>query len=295
MRIVFLSLIISFILLAQKSLSCDMEGKTGIVPENDLWIGPEEKGVSTITEREFNQVLDRIEEIYRPIFEEKGATLDMQRYWENGKVNAYAMRRGDRWVVAMFGGLARHETITKDGFALVACHEIGHHIGGFPKKTVAYGTQWASNEGQADYFGTSKCLRKYMEHDNNQSLVKNVSVDNYVTEQCSKSFKDEEDIALCQRTSLAGLSLAELFSSLRRSTVEVKFDTPDPKVVTRTYDGHPEPQCRLDTYFNGSVCDKDHFLDFDTEEYSANNAACSRKEGYIIGLRPLCWYRPQES
>ena len=34
----------------------------------------------------------------------------------------------------MFGGLAGHETITTDAFALVACHELGHHIGGAQRK-----------------------------------------------------------------------------------------------------------------------------------------------------------------
>jgi Zn-dependent protease with chaperone function len=54
----------------------------------------------------------------------------------------------------MFGGLARDPLVTKDGFSAVICHEIGHHIAGAPRK----GFSWASNEGQADYFATTKCL-----------------------------------------------------------------------------------------------------------------------------------------
>jgi hypothetical protein len=33
----------------------------------------------------------------------------------------------------MFGGLARHELVTDDGFMMVVCHETGHHLGGAPR------------------------------------------------------------------------------------------------------------------------------------------------------------------
>jgi len=74
----------------------------------------------------------------------------------------------------MFGGLARHETMTPDGFATVVCHELGHHLGGVPKKFSWFGNSWASNEGQADYFGIMKCLRKMFEHEDNVKIVKEI-------------------------------------------------------------------------------------------------------------------------
>lgn len=272
--------------------ACDEHGKTGIVPENDLWIGPNDKGINTITEEEFNEILDRVIEIYAPIVEAEGANLVIERKWDDGTVNAYAMRDGSDWKISMFGGLARHETITKDGFALVACHELGHHIGGPPKKGGWMGSSWASNEGQSDYFGTAKCLRKFMEGANNVALMKNVKVDPFATNKCRESFTTGEDLAMCQRGSMAGMSLANLFSALRRNTVKVRFDTPDPKEVGTTYDGHPDPQCRLDTYFGGAVCEKDHYIDFTNDLAQDREAACTRVENYSNGIRPLCWYKP---
>ena len=50
----------------------------------------------------------------------------------------------NKWVVAMFGGLARRPEVTKDAFQFVVCHEVGHHLAGWP---FAY--DWASNEGQS--------------------------------------------------------------------------------------------------------------------------------------------------
>ena len=128
------------------SYACTVDGTEGIVEDNNLWIAPNAKSVGAIDEIEFNKVIDKVVKIYEPIIAAEGATLDVSRNWEDGTVNAYASRSGDTWQIHMFGGLARHETITSDGFALVVCHEIGHHIGGAPKKTLWSGqTRWATS------------------------------------------------------------------------------------------------------------------------------------------------------
>ncbi len=274
----------------QSSFACDMHGITGIVEENGLWIGTDAKGINTITEEKFNAVLDRVEGIYSPIIKEMGKTLQVIRKWEDGTVNAYAQQTGNIWKISMFGGLARHETITADGFALVACHELGHHIGGAPKKSSWFGTSWASNEGQSDYFGNSKCLRKYMEVDDNVAMMAKVDVPAFATKKCEANFSNAEDIAMCQRGAMAGLSLGNLFKALRNLTTPLKFETPDTNVVSTTNHNHPAPQCRLDTYFAGAICDKDAY-----DDPSRTNAAtgyCTRAADYTDGVRPLCWYKP---
>jgi len=261
-----------------------------IVPENDLWIGPEAHKINSITEKEFNEVLDLLEEIYIPMVAAKDAKLIIERDWKNGKVNAGAIRNGKYWRVYMYGGLARHETITKDALALVACHEIGHHLAGAPHKGAFYeSTSWASNEGQADYFATAKCMRKYLQRETSFQKI-----NPEVTAKCSQTFSHPQDLRICQRGALAGLSLANLFRTLRGS-IPIRFDTPDPKVVSTTYDKHPDPQCRLDTYFNGAICEKDHIFDFSDIFPDDVRAACTRKEGLRFGMRPLCWYRPDRT
>lgn len=271
--------------------TCDQHGRSGIVEENDLWIGPEVKSDNGMTEEIFNQILDELEEIYSPIVRSLGRRLQIQRDWRNGTVNAFAQQLGTVWRVAMFGGLARHHTITPDAFALVACHELGHHLGGLPKISSWWGgAGWASNEGQSDYFGTMKCFRKYAENHDNQELMSQVDIPEYVVEKCSEVFSHPEEHAVCTRSAMAGLSLGELFRVLRNLDHPLQFDTPDPRVVSSTDNSHPAPQCRLDTYFQAALCDRDHYDD--VSNTNPNQGVCSRSEGDELGLRPLCWYRP---
>jgi len=288
------NLILCFILsimLSHQSHSCDPSGKTGIAQDNDLWISTDAKSVSTVTEEEFNSILDRIEELYTPIIAEFGGTLKVNRNWSDGTVNAYARQIGSSWQISMFGGLARHETITADAFALVACHELGHHIGGAPKKSSWFGgSMWASNEGQSDYWGAMKCLKRYIENDDNITIVSNMEVDEHARESCIANYNTENEVAMCIRTAMAGLSLGNLFRALRRSETPLLFTTPDPNVVTRTNDSHPAPQCRLDTYFAGAVCDRGY--DETVSQSEANQGTCNRYENYESGIRPLCWYYP---
>lgn len=265
------------------------------IPDNDLYISHLEKGVN-MTEAEFNQDIDNIEKIYAPIIKDVyKANLKVIRKWEDGTVNAYARQIGDTWEVHMFGGLARHELVTDDGFMAVVCHEIGHHVGGAPKKATWWGSVWASNEGQSDYFATTKCLRKYFEQDI-QETVKRYNQDHegqalIAKKACDQAHGNEAERAICLRNALAGQSLAKLLGSLRGNS-DVKFDTPDSTVVEKTDHNHPKAQCRMDTYFQGALCDKDQML-----FPSADDAAvgyCMRSEAYKVGVRPLCWYKPEE-
>lgn len=283
--------VVAGMLLSGQALTCDMHGTSGIVENNDMWIGVNDKSANKVmTEERFYEVIAGVEAIYAPVIAAMGKTLQVEKRWDDGTVNAYAQQIGNTWKVSMFGGLARHATITEDAFATVVCHEIGHHIGGMPKKKSWWGPSWASNEGQADYFGTSKCFRKYVEADDNVAIMKDVELPAVVIEKCAANFTNEAEIAICHRGALAGLSLANLFNALANSNDELKYETPDPRVVTSTNDNHPAAQCRLDTYFNGSLCDKSAYDD--VSDTDALVGTCNRVDGYSDGVRPLCWYKP---
>lgn len=275
---------------AQFSNACDMDGKTGFAPENDLWI-EDTNSFGQMTEAEFNGIIDRVEKIYTPIVESHGKKFVVKRNWKKGTVNAYATQTKKEMRVFMFGGMARHASITNDGFALVLCHELGHHLGGAPKISDWRGNiEWASNEGQADYWGAMKCFRKFIENDDNVSIVSNMTVDPLVKEYCSTSFSHENDIAVCERSSLAGLALGNVLSALSGNREAVAFTTPSRAVVDETDNAHPAAQCRLDTYFAGSVCDRDLYSD--VSDTDANQGVCNRSEQDKLGLRPLCWFKP---
>ncbi len=299
------------ITLMGQALACSENSKGGFLPENDAYIpvevqipGPttsqdevnqllglgSRHGVST--EAQFNQAIDKIEAVYAPIIASMGEKLKITRLWADGTVNAYAMQYGSMEVL-IYGGLARHKAITKDGLSLIVCHEIGHHIGGAPKKIGGPVVNWASNEGQADYFATLKCLRKAWINDNNQAIVRSLSVPSTVKDLCKRAHgNDEIDAALCMRTSMAGKSVADLFSSMARrgQRKKAKFTTPDSRIVWATNDDHPEAQCRLDTYFQGSLCDVG--MQEDVSQTDEVKATCHGSLGHRVGKRPLCWFKP---
>ncbi len=276
---------------ATNGYACSEDGSTGIVPENDMYIPVGLKGTKTgITEEQFNAIIDKVETLYAPIVASAGGKLTVSRAWTDGTVNAYASRSGTTWQVAMFGGLARHETITEDGFALVICHEIGHHIGGAPKK-VGWGmSAWASNEGQADYFSSLKCLRKVFLNDDNASVVRGLNAPAELKKACRKEFTKRVDENICIRAGMAGMSVAKLFQALRNAPTAPSFATPDPAVVSRTNDNHPAYQCRLDTYFQGALCQMDDATDVSQTDEKVGT--CHPANGDTLGNRPLCWFKP---
>ena len=58
------------LLMSANSYSCDIDGKTGIVEDNPLWITSDQKSLNGITEETFNEILDKVEDLYSPIIEE---------------------------------------------------------------------------------------------------------------------------------------------------------------------------------------------------------------------------------
>lgn len=256
-----------------------------IVPENNLAIPTNHKGEG-LSDLQYHTVIDKVESVYKPIVEGLGNKLTINRLWENSRVNAGATKKGNEWIINLYGGYARHSLVTEDGYALVICHELGHLLGGTPQKTEA---TWASTEGQADYFATLKCLRKVFRQDNNVQYVTQLNVPTMVSEKCSKSFKTDWEIALCKRTSVAGLSVSAISADIRNTDIPA-IETPDTAIVEQTFEDHPEPQCRLDTYFQGSICEVSSVNALSSKDES--EGTCHQINGHETGVRPTCWFKP---
>lgn len=286
-----INILFAIILASFSTMACDINGQTGYLPENDLYISVNDKSANNMTEELFNEIIDHADKIYSPIVRSNGGRLRWSRNWSDGTVNASAQRTlFGTWRVNMYGGLARHQLVTPDAFALVVCHELGHHLAGAP--TNSFPNSWASVEGQSDYYGTLKCFRRLYESDNNQEIIAKMDVPKTVSEKCADSFSLENDIALCVRGSMAGLSLARLLGSLRGNS-NVDFDTPDTNIVDSTDSRHPAGQCRLDTYFQGAICSVG--LDEDVSNSDLLAGTCNRVQNDKNGVRPLCWFKPENS
>ena len=262
-----------------------------IVPTNNLYIPATVKS-SSMDEKRFNAIIDKVTLPYKEIILKHygAAEFNVFKEWENGKVNAAARITKGRYEMIVYGGLARTPELTADGLKLIICHELGHLIGGAPTWKPL---NISSSEGQADYFSTSKCFRKITAKDNNIAKVKNLRIDPTAKVKCDEVYKKKELKAQCYRSSMAQLSVGKLLKSLSGINYDLRLDTPDSNERRLIiFNGYPSPQCRLDTLFAGSLCDKDANELLDMELYNKGN--CHRFEKREYGLRPRCWYAPRE-
>jgi len=265
----------------------------GFLPENDMRIpvnSPQSKGIG---QAEFNKVLDTIQRIYGPVVQQRGGKLVIKRLWDNATVNASAMQNGSNYILNMYGGLARHEAVTMDGFALVVCHELGHHLGGAPKKEGYYGSDWASIEGQADYYAGLKCLRQVFADPASKDFARAGDDDAEAAKACQAAFKSVDEQGYCIRSTRAGKSVAKLFMALHNEATAPRYDTPDTHVVTAMFTEHPATQCRLDTYLQGAICRQPVSAALSDDDPAPGT--CTRSGGFTTGFRPLCWYKPENS
>ena len=261
----------------------------GFLPENDLSISVEDYHNLAMDEEVFHAVLDRIEEVYAPIVARRRVRLVVDRQWSNGRVNAGASRGLGTYIITMYGGLARHPDVTPDGLMLIACHEMGHHLGGSPKYRVS--ATWASNEGQSDYFANLHCMRMVYTAEENREWLAYNEVDPLVASQCEQVWEDSLDQQdICKRASMAGLSVSLMFQDVINEEREPRFDQPDTNRVDHTFASHPPPQCRLDTYFQASLCLRGPEDSLDERDY--RKGTCTKNSGHELGLRPRCWFKP---
>lgn len=262
------------------------------MPENQLFLEDDtskEVNANGIDEAYFNSIIEKAQDIYAPIVSSHGGILTISGDWQDSTVNAYADRQGNNWSVQMFGGMARRNEITKDGFALIICHELGHHLAGYP----FYVGQWAGNEGNSDFYATAGCAAKLFGDE-----TPNPSPSPEPTPQPNppcpfapeadatpcKGFSFGADATTCQRAIDGSLSLGKLLAALGGEKVP-SINTPDRTVVSKTQDKHPKAQCRLDTMYQGVLCTKvwnDSIIPQNKADMA--NVSCS--------ARPACWYKP---
>lgn len=266
-----------------------------ILPDNNLYLEDQfERDDANITKAQFDQIIANAKTIFGPIVKDLGGSLSIRGNWDDSTVNASATQFLGTWFVNMYGGLARRPEITPDGFVLVLCHEIGHHLGGFP-----FVSSWGADEGQADYFATNHCAAKVWGDDLDGNALARDAIEPTPKAACDDVWQTEGEQNLCYRTVIAGKHLADLLGALKHQTVS--YDAVDTTAVDTTNDDHPAAQCRLDTYTAGALCTApyDHSVipgkgDSDEDgEQDAAKFSCTTYGQYTHGLRPRCWFKPR--
>lgn len=266
-----------------------------MVPRNNLRF-PIRPGIeSAVSEADFKALLERAQRLYAPVYRDViGGDFVVDGQWKSEAANAYAdvpkIRAGrpTLYRIELHGGMARHPLMTEDAFMLVICHEIGHHLGGFPRKTMP---TWASTEGQSDYFSTAKCARLMFAASTRQEWAKPVQVSSAVRAQCAQAFPGQPlEAAICMRSTVAGLSLARVLHTFEGNIKAPDLGSRDLSSVPTTFDGHPISQCRLDTYRAGALCQVPATVPFSAVD--SKPGACLR--GLTVQAeRPACWFAEQ--
>jgi hypothetical protein len=289
---------LAFILMGQGETKENRALCSGYLPPNKLSIpvGAMFMGELTgITAKQFNDILDRIEKLYGDeIKRERKANFVVKRNWVGDVVNAYATQTdgGKTWSIHMFGGLARSQGMTDDGFAAVACHEVGHHVGGAPKfsNSEDVSPNWGTIEGEADYYAMLKCLRRYFEFDDNEKILAGMKLDPHSVKSCSEQFGNRRDAQICMRAAEAGIVLGKVLQQLGGEQ-PVSLGTPDSNKANGIDESHPRAQCRLDTYYTASICPVPVWERRSDTDVKAGS--CHDQKLTARGLRPRCWYNPK--
>lgn len=249
------------------------------LPENSIRIPTFVEG-SGVSKQEFYVTLSNFEKLYKPVVKEKGFELKVIGDWDSDTVNAYTNREGNTIFIRIFGGLARHHYMSPDALSIVACHEMGHNIGGAP---TYKDRDNMSNEGQSDYWATLKCSRKLFREFKTLSVLDDQ--DEVIAQACEKSHNKGDDYDICKRAMEASKRLSFMLAELMHVALP-NVSTPDETVVKKTNNSHPAAQCRLDTYFQGALCRVDYRDD--VSQTDPRVGTCNDNE---IGGRPACWYK----
>ncbi len=213
--------------------------------DNDYFFLPEgATPVSDITKADYeNIVMKFTAQNFLSVFQQTGKPLLIPHEWESPFFAAFAKSDATLWQISMWGGMARAPGSSQGALAAILCHELGHIVGGEPRQTIP-GAEWASSEGQSDFYAAAVCLPKFLSE--NPQFVPVVSP--VAQDLCQKN-------SLCGKIMQAGLDMVSLFQKYSyRDYTPVSLDLSAPAVPELLRNTYPSDQCRLDTFKAGALC-----------------------------------------
>lgn len=240
-------------------------------------------------------IINEIKELYEPWAKahEKNFTITINK--DSLVESAEAYSDGTNLRLGIQQGLLQSPRLSEDGFRMVLCHEIGHLLGGAPRRNVPF--EWTgpvaedslsflSSEGEADYYASLVCFRKLVKGQDHSKIKELKQAPARLVGLCNSAFKDSpEDSLICQRAALGGLNLLKLTYEFPIS-LEAQDQTVAPQLIR---DSYPDRQCRLDTFVAGALCRNEFPLSLDFMD--ASRSDCPQPEA----SRPKCWYRNDNS
>jgi hypothetical protein len=181
--------------------------------------------------------------------------------------------------VAIMAGNLHKPSMTMDSLRLLICHEVGHFLGGGPRRIAIDPNEdqtWNVVEGGADYFASLQCLKRVLMGQDHSATP--------VHPRCAAAFKGADEQGICSRSLAAAETLVKFFAEVKKVPFTFSIDTPDPTQTPSTWAHHPELQCRLDTYVAGALCDADPNVTLSPTDLA--HGTCDD--------RPRCWFNPAD-
>lgn len=209
-----------------------------------FYLPPGSANVSSITEAAYTDLIGKfLLRNFNRVFQQAGQPLIIPVEWNSPYFAAHAQNKGPYFQISLLGGMARAPGATMATLAGILCHELGHIMGGEPRQTIV-GGDWASTEGQSDFFAASVCLpdffRAYPE------FAPEVSSD--AARICGNNLD-------CGRVLQTGLQTVRYFQQYSyREFLPVSLHTPEKPTGTLIRNSYPTDQCRLDSFVSGGRC-----------------------------------------
>lgn len=186
--------------------------------------------------------------IYDPILKSMGLELKIETYEESDDYYGGASLDGSTFKISIGKNIRRD----KNGMlAFVLCHEVGHLLGGEPKKASS---TWASTEAQSDFYATSVCLKQlYRKH---PELIKTkVKSAGEVVNECQIAFGNVLEKHICEYSSQnAFVFFNDVWSYINFAGIsKPTFSVHTPAAIEKNRN-YPSLQCRLEIAFSGALC-----------------------------------------
>lgn len=238
------------------------------------------------------EILSCFAKFYGELLKASGHTLTVHVKTDGETEEASADSNGKEMSITVSAAFLRSPRLSDDGLRFTLCHELGHLLGGAPRRNVPFewdgptapdGLSFMSSEGQSDYYAGRECMRKFLKNQKQQKgRPQKTYFSKRLTRMCTEAWQnDAADIAICERTGEGAYNMLQLTKDF-----DISFETPSTEAVKATIlDEYPARQCRLDTALAGALCRQQNPLIFDFNDANVNE--CPEP----TGTRPPCWYK----